>query len=46
MKYLRQFALVSALFAPNLLVAAPSMDDKSAFIADLVGRMTLEEKVG
>ncbi|MBG0840914.1 beta-glucosidase BglX [Ectopseudomonas toyotomiensis] len=46
MKYLRHFALASALIFPNLLAAAPSVDDKSAFIADLVGRMTLEEKVG
>ena len=46
MKYLRQFALASVLFTPSLLAAAPSIDDKSAFIADLVGRMTLEEKVG
>ena len=46
MKYLRQFALASALITPGLLAAAPSLDDKSAFIADLVSRMTLEEKVG
>lgn len=46
MKYLHHFALASALILPNLLAAAPSVDDKSAFIADLVGRMTLEEKVG
>ena len=46
MKYLRQFALVSALITPGLLAAAPSLDDKSAFVADLVSRMTLEEKVG
>ncbi|MDH1680902.1 beta-glucosidase BglX [Pseudomonas chengduensis] len=46
MKYLHHFALASVLILPNLLAAAPSVDDKSAFIADLVGRMTLEEKVG
>lgn len=43
---LRSFALASLLITPGLLAAAPSIDDKPAFIADLVSRMTLEEKVG
>lgn len=43
---LRPFALASLLITPGLLAAAPSIDDKPAFIADLVSRMTLEEKVG
>lgn len=43
---LRKFALASLLITPGLLAAAPSIDDKPAFIADLVSRMTLEEKVG
>ena len=46
MKFLRRFALASVLVTPGLLAAAPPVDDKSAFIADLLGRMTLEEKVG
>lgn len=46
MKCLRQFALAALFVSPTLLAAAPSLDDRSAFIADLLGRMTLEEKVG
>lgn len=46
MKHLRQFALATLLVTPGLLAAAPAIDDRDAFIADLVGRMSLEEKVG
>lgn len=46
MKCLQPLALATLLCSSGLVFASPSLDDKDAFINDLIGRMTLEEKVG
>ena len=46
MKCLPSLALATLFCTSGLVLASPSLDDKDAFINDLINRMTLEEKVG